>query len=73
MSSFFSNPKARALFWQVLLIGLLAVGFWLLVGNLQANLSKRGIEMGFGFLSEPAGFDIAERAIEYSEIGRAHV
>ncbi|MFZ9670400.1 MAG: amino acid ABC transporter permease [Burkholderiaceae bacterium] len=66
MPSFFSNPKYRALFWQLMLMALLALGLWLLVGNLQANLAKRGIEMGFGFLSGPAGFDIAERAIEYS-------
>ncbi len=66
MFSFLSNPKRRALFWQLLLIGLLALGLWLLVGNLQANLAKRGIDMGFGFLSAPAGFDIAERAIEYT-------
>lgn len=51
--------------WQALLFALLAVGLWILAGNLNANLAQRGIDFGYDFLLGPAGFDIAERAIEY--------
>lgn len=33
--------------------------------NLTANLAKQGIDFGFGFLSNPAGFSIGESVIEY--------
>lgn len=65
MPSFLVSQRARALFWQLLLGGLLLAGLGLLAVNLQENLSRRGIEFGFDFLWGPAGFDIAERAISY--------
>jgi general L-amino acid transport system permease protein len=61
-----SNPRFRARLWQALLFAVLALGLWLLVLNLQKNLAARGVELGFGFLSGPAGFDIAERLVSYS-------
>ena len=61
-----SHPKVRARLWQVLLVAGLLIGLWLLVANLQANLAARGVELGFGFLAGPAGFDIAERLVAYS-------
>ncbi|MEY2777067.1 MAG: hypothetical protein RLY30_1165 [Pseudomonadota bacterium] len=61
-----SHPKVRARLWQLLLVLALVLGLWLLVTNLQTNLAARGVELGFGFLSGPAGFDIAERMVSYS-------
>ncbi len=66
MFSSLSNPRLRAAFWQALLVLCLLLGLWLVIGNLQDNLAKRGIELGFDFLSGPAGFDISERSIEYT-------
>jgi general L-amino acid transport system permease protein len=60
-----SNPKARALLWQVLLASVLGVVAWFLINNLTENLAKRGISFGYDFLSGPAGFDIGERPIAY--------
>ncbi|MGA0005757.1 MAG: ABC transporter permease subunit, partial [Burkholderiaceae bacterium] len=60
-----NQPKFRAMVWQALLFAVLAVGLWILVGNLNANLAQRGIDFGYDFLLGPAGFDIAERAIAY--------
>lgn len=61
-----SHPRVRARLWQLLLVVALTLGLWLLIANLQANLSARGVELGFGFLSGPAGFDISESLIAYS-------
>ena len=60
-----NQPGLRAMVWQALLFALLAVGLWILVGNLNANLAQRGIDFGYDFLLGPAGFDIAEQAIQY--------
>ena len=48
----------------VLLILLSIVGYALY--NIGHNLHKAGITTGFGFLSEPAGFDISQTLIEYT-------
>ena len=48
----------------VLLILLSVAGYALY--NIGHNLSKAGITTGFGFLNEPAGFDISQTLIEYS-------
>ncbi|WP_169568793.1 amino acid ABC transporter permease [Sneathiella limimaris] len=56
--SLWRDPKIRAIFFQVLVLGLF-LAFVLYVGNNTIiNLEKRGIASGFGFLSQPAGFDI---------------
>lgn len=59
------NPRIRALIWQVLLALGLLLGLWALYDNLQDNLGRRGVSLGFGFLSGPAGFDISEQLITY--------
>ena len=47
----------------VLLLVALALGF---AHNVGANLAARQIKSGFGFLSDPAGFNIGELLFEYS-------
>lgn len=60
-----SNPGTRGLVYQLIaLLVLLAAGAWLL-HNVQANMVARGIQSGFDFLSEPAGFDIGEHLIAF--------
>ena len=59
------SPAARALLWQALaLAGLLATLLWL-VHNTQANMAARGIQSGWDFLAQTAGFDIGEQLIAF--------
>ena len=52
------DPKIRAVIIQVaFVIAVVAFGAYV-VNNTLINLEKRDIRAGFGFLSEPAGFEI---------------
>ena len=55
----FSNQKFRALIIQTIVVGLLAYGLYWIVQTTAYNLEKRNIATGFGFLNDPAGFDIS--------------
>lgn len=59
----------RGLVYQALAVGLIALMAWFLVHNTLANMRERGIQSGFDFLLQPAGFDIGEsiNAFESSE------
>jgi len=56
--SVWRDPKIRAVFFQVLVISLFLAFVYYIGSNTAANLEKRGIATGFGFLSQPAGFGI---------------
>ena len=59
------HPATRALLWQMLAVVLvLALLGWLVV-NTRANMALRGIQSGWDFLTQPAGFDIGEQPIAY--------
>lgn len=61
-----TDPKARALLFQVLSV-LTVVGIgWYLFHNTQTNLAQRGITSGFGFLNNTAGFGILQSLIEFA-------
>ena len=62
-----NDPRARALFFQALILGLVALGGAYLVHNTLANLERQGIASGFGFLNTTAGFNISMSLIHYSE------
>ena len=70
----FSSERVRNIAYQaVLLVVVIGVG-WYLISNTLHNLSTRQIQVGFGFLSKEAGFEIAEKLIEYepaNSYGRA--
>ena len=55
----FSDQKFRAIIIQTIVIGLLAYGLYWIVQTTAYNLEKRNIATGFGFLDDPAGFDIS--------------
>jgi general L-amino acid transport system permease protein len=55
----------RGVVYQILVLISVAVLVGLLAHNTLANMAARGMQSGFGFLSEPAGFDIGERLIPY--------
>jgi general L-amino acid transport system permease protein len=61
----FRSERARGIAYQVLLLAAVVGVGWYLVSNTLHNLSTRNIQVGFGFLSREAGFEIAERLIDY--------
>ena len=52
------DPKVRAIVFQVAFVVALVGFIAFIVNNTVVNLEKRDIRAGFGFLSEPAGFEI---------------
>ena len=51
---------------QGLALGLAAAALWWLARNTATTLDQNGISLGFGFLRQPASFDIGDAAIAYS-------
>lgn len=63
---FLYDSRVRGWIAQTLVVLMLAFVLGYALYNISTNLSKAGITTGFGFLSEPAGFDISQTLIEYS-------
>jgi general L-amino acid transport system permease protein len=61
----FKSERARGLLYQGLLLAVVIGIGWYLVSNTLHNLASRQIQVGFGFLTKEAGFEIAEKAIVY--------
>ncbi len=55
----------RGLVYQVLALALIALGLWYLGHNTLVNMRERGIQSGFGFLGQTAGFDIGESLLAF--------
>jgi len=62
------SRAVRALIYQALALGLIALGVWFLAHNTMENMRVRGIQSGFDFLTGPAGFDIGELLIPYESV-----
>ena len=62
-----NNAQYRSLFFQIVLVAMLGGFFWFIGTNTLANLDKRGISTGFGFLSLKAGFGILQSLIPFDE------
>lgn len=63
-----NDPRARALFFQVLVLGTLLLCGGYIISNTMDNLASQGIASGFGFLNTTAGFAIGYSPfLEYSE------
>ena len=62
-----NDPRYRAVFFQVLVLGGIFIACYLLVNNTIANLARQGIASGFAFLGKTAGFSISMTLIDYSE------
>ena len=62
-----NNAQHRSLFFQILLVAMVAGFFWFIGSNTLHNLEKRGIATGFGFLSQKSGFGILQSLIPFSE------
>jgi len=59
------SRAARGLVYQAMALTLIALGIWFLASNTQRNMAVRGIQSGFDFLQQAAGFDIGETLIAY--------
>jgi general L-amino acid transport system permease protein len=74
MGGIFRDARVRAIFYQAALFALLAALVVFAWRNVVANMTARGIPMGFGFWNQTAGFDINQSLIPYSAVstyGRA--
>jgi len=60
------SPAFRGRLYQLLAIGLIAAAVWFLAHNTLRNMALRGIQSGFDFLSDPAGFDIGESLFTFN-------
>jgi general L-amino acid transport system permease protein len=50
----------RGVIYQLVAVAAIALVVWFLASNTQTNMRIRGIQSGFDFLSQPAGFSIGE-------------
>ncbi len=65
LSMLIYDTRYRSLTFQVLaMIGFLILIGWL-ISNTAANLADLGKELSFGFMTEPAGYDINQRLLDY--------
>ncbi len=67
VSSFIYNEKVRGVAFQILLVAVVCFVGYYLFQNVMDNLKAQNIASGFGFLSNPAGFDINQKLIAYNE------
>src|SRR5258706_16348814 len=58
----------RGLIYQLLAVLVIGGLLWLLAHNTLENMRARGIQSGFGFLAQPAGFDIGESLVPYDAL-----
>jgi general L-amino acid transport system permease protein len=59
------SASFRSLVYQVVAVLLVAAAGWYLVHNTLQNMRVRGIQSGFDFLLQPAGFAISESLFEF--------
>ncbi len=55
----------RSLLYQVVAVGLLLAAGAYLLGNTLENMRVRGIQSGFDFITQPAGFSIGESIVPF--------
>ena len=61
------NPAFRSIVFQISAVLALLFFFYTIVDNALTNLEVRGIETGFDFLGQQAGFGIGLTLIDYDE------
>ncbi|WP_349360958.1 amino acid ABC transporter permease [Stappia sp.] len=66
-ASLVNDPKVRSLFYQVLLVVVIAALGYFIVTNTVANLERQNIASGWGFVNNTAGFGIIQSLVDYSE------
>ncbi len=66
LRNIFFDEKIRSILIQAFVVGLIGVGIYSLIQTTSYNLDKRGIDTGFEFLKNPAGYDISLTLIPYT-------
>lgn len=62
------SRAVRGVLYQVLAIAVIGLAAWFLAHNTVENMRVRGIQSGFDFLTQPAGFDIGESLLPYQSL-----
>ncbi len=76
LSSIWTDKRSRAILIQIFALTALFAFLAFIVSNTISNLRLLGVETGYGFLGEPASYDINQRLIDYnsrSSHGRAAI
>ena len=60
-----SNPRLRAVVYQIVIVAAVVGIFWYFVSNAREHLTEQHITTGFGYLERNAGFQIAESPIPF--------
>ncbi len=63
--AFYRDPRIRAIFFQVVVVGAVVALAVFLVNNTLVNMARQGIATGFGFLDKESSFAIGESLIAY--------
>ena len=66
LSMLINDTRYRSITFQVVALLLLCFAVGYLISNLLQNLRAAGLNISYGFLAEPAGYDINQRPIDYS-------
>ena len=66
ISRFWNDKQTRSVIVQIIATVLIFAFFFYMVQNAIANLERLGKDFDFGFLSQPASYDINQHLIEYS-------
>jgi len=64
-AAFYNRAEVRSTFFQALVFVGLAYFFYTIYNNTITNMEARGIRTGFGFMTQPAGFDILLKLIPF--------
>ena len=66
IGTFIFNRSVQGAFYQLITLGLVALGIYYIVTNTARNMLERGLASGFHFLGVESQFDIGMTLIEYS-------
>ena len=66
IGSILFNSSVQGVFYQLITLGLVALGIYYIVTNTARNMLERGLASGFHFLGVESQFDIGMTLIEYS-------
>ena len=66
VTGFLFNRSVQGIFYQLVTLGLVALGIYYMVTNTARNMLERGLASGFHFLGVESQFDIQMTLIEYS-------
>lgn len=66
LSQLIYDTRYRSITIQSIAMILVVLGLYWLINNTIQNLAALGKDFDFGFLTQPAGYDINQRLVEYS-------